>query len=143
MRKKNALTKRQLDVIEDLFTEDLNERAVLEKHNVSARLYGKWQGEDAFIEHFEKRIAAAHRQSAALIASYAPIAAAKLVDLTQCKKEETARKACLDIIAMQPSPTAAPKPQAAFKRRSFSTREALILFSVCFRLVMSMDTIKR
>lgn len=112
MRKKNTLSKRQLDVIEDLFTEDLNERAVLEKHNVSVRLYGKWQGEDAFIEHFEKRIAAAHRQSAALIASYAPIAAAKLVDLTQCKKEETARKACLDIIAMQPSPTAPPKPQA-------------------------------
>ncbi len=113
MRKKNKVTKRQLDVIEDLFAGEIDEGAVLEKHNVNARLYSKWQGEDVFIEHFEKRIAAAHRQSAAMIASYAPVAAAKLVDLTQCKKEETARKACLDIIAMQPSPTAAPKPQAA------------------------------
>ena len=113
MRKKNTLTKRQLDVIEDLFAEDLDEQVVLTKHNVNARLYSKWQGEDAFIEQFEKRIAAAHRRSAAMIASYAPLAAAKLVDLTQSEKAETARKACLDIIAMQTSAMAPPKPQAA------------------------------
>ena len=111
MRKKNTLTKRQLDVIEDLFAGELNEQAVLEKHNVNAKLYSKWQSDDAFVEHLEKRIAAAHRLSAALIARYAPVAAAKLVQLTQSEKEETARKACLDIIAMQPSPTPASKPQ--------------------------------
>ncbi|HLB73033.1 MAG TPA: hypothetical protein VJJ98_03360 [Sedimentisphaerales bacterium] len=111
MRRKNTLTKKQLDVIEDLFAGELDEQAVLEKHNVNARLYNKWQGEDAFIELLEKRIVAAHRQSAAMLARYAPIAAAKLVQLTQSEKEETARKACLDIIAMQPSPTPAPKPQ--------------------------------
>jgi len=112
MRRKNTLTKRQFDVIEDLFAGELDEHAVLEKHNVNAKLYGKWQSEDAFIEHLEKRIAAAHRQSAALIARYAPIAAAKLVQLTQSEKEETARKACLDIIAMQPPAAAPPKLQS-------------------------------
>ena len=112
MRKKNALTKKQLDVIDDLFAGELDEQVVLQKHNVNARLYNKWQAEDAFIEQFEKRIAAAHRQSAGLIASYAPVAAAKLVQLTQSKKEETARRACLDIIAMQPSPKPTPKPQS-------------------------------
>jgi len=111
MRKKNALTKRQLDVIDALFAGELDEQAVLEKHNVNARLYSKWQADDVFVEQFEKRIAAAHRQSAALIARYAPVAATKLVQLTQSEKEETARKACLDIIAMQPSPMAQPKPQ--------------------------------
>jgi len=111
MRKKNTLTKRQLDVIEDLFAGELDEHAVLEKHNVGARLYSKWQADDAFIEHFEKRIAAAHRQSAAMIAGYAPVAAAKLLQLTQSEKQETARKACLDIIAMQTSGVTPPKPQ--------------------------------
>ena len=110
MRTKNTLTKRQLDVIEDLFAGELDEQAILEKHNVNAKLYIKWQGEDAFIEHLEKRIAAAHRLGAAVIARCAPIAASKLVELTQCEKEETARKACLDIIAMQPLPIAQPKP---------------------------------
>ncbi|MBC8217046.1 MAG: hypothetical protein H8E73_01145 [Planctomycetes bacterium] len=111
MRKKNALTKRQLDVIDDLFAGEIEDQAVLEKHNVNAKLYSKWQSDDVFIEQFEKRIAAAHRQSAALIARYAPVAAAKLVQLTQSEKQETARKACLDIIAMQAPPVTPPKPQ--------------------------------
>ncbi len=115
MPKKEKLSKRQLDVIEDLFAGELDEQAILQKHKVRAKLYNQWQAEDAFIEQLEKRIAAAHRQSAALIARYAPIAAAKLVQLTQSEKVETARKACLDIISMQNLTTspaqAAGKPQ--------------------------------
>jgi crotonobetainyl-CoA:carnitine CoA-transferase CaiB-like acyl-CoA transferase len=113
MSKQNKLSQRQLDVIEDLFAGELDEQAVLEKHRVNPRLYKKWQADDAFIAQFERRIAAAHRQSAAMIARYAPVAAAKLVQLTQCDKEETARKACLDIISMQ-TPLPAPlRPKAA------------------------------
>lgn len=116
MRKKNAPTKRQLDLIDDLFAGELDEAAVLEKHDVTARIYGRWQADDAFIEHLEKRIAAAHRSSAALIARYAPVAAAKLIQLTQSDKEEVARRACLDVISMQkPQPKAAP-PDAAEPR---------------------------
>ena len=116
MRRSDKPTKRQLDVIEDLFADELDEQAVLEKHNVSTRLYNKWRADNAFIKQFERRIAAAHRQSAALIARYAPVAAAKLVQLTQSEKGETARKACLDIISMQtsattPPPGGRPKPQ--------------------------------
>jgi len=113
MSKQNKLSQRQLDVIEDLFAGELDERAVLERHRVNPRLYKKWQADDAFIEQFERRIAAAYRRSAALLARYAPIAAAKLVQLTQCDKEETARKACLDIISMQTPLLAPPRPKAA------------------------------
>jgi len=113
MSKQNKLSQRQLDVIEDLFAGELDEQAVLEKHRVNPRLYKKWQADDAFIAQFERRIAAAHRQSAAMIARYAPVAAAKLVQLTQCDKEETARKACLDIISMQTPLSAPPRPKAA------------------------------
>jgi len=113
MSKQNKLSQRQLAVIEDLLAGELDEQAVLEKHRVSPRLYRKWQADDAFIEQFERRIAAAYRRSAALLARSAPKAAAKLVQLTQCDKEETARKACLDIISMQTPLLAPPRPKAA------------------------------
>jgi hypothetical protein len=101
MAKRKQLTKRQLAVIEDLFSDFsmADEQAVLNKHGVGRNLYNKWLAEASFTEQFDRRIAAAHRQSAALIARYAPLAAAKLVQLTGSDKEETARKACLDIIS--------------------------------------------
>lgn len=113
MPKQNKLSQRQLDVIDDLFGGELDEQAVLEKHRVNPRLYKKWQADDAFVEQFQRRIAAAYRSSAVLLARYAPVAAAKLVQLTQCKKEEIARKACLDIISMQTPLSAPPSPKAA------------------------------
>jgi CRP-like cAMP-binding protein len=113
MSKQNKLSQRQLDVIEDLFAGELDEQAVLEKRRVSPRLYRKWQADDAFIEQFQRRIAAAYRRSAALLARSAPKAAARLVQLTQCDKEETARKACLDVISMQTPLSAPPRPKAA------------------------------
>jgi hypothetical protein len=113
MSKQNKLSQRQLDVIEDLFASELDEQAVLEKYRVTPRLYKKWQADDAFIEQFQRRIAAAYRSSAALLARSAPKAAAKLVQLTQCKKEEIVRKACLDIISMHTPLSAPPRPKAA------------------------------
>jgi hypothetical protein len=103
MPKRKQLSKRQLAVIADLFSGELDEQAVLEKHKVGETLFNKWQSDPAFIEQLEARIAAAYRQSAALIARYAPLAAAKLVALTESDKEETARKACLDILSLRPT----------------------------------------
>ncbi|MFB0553497.1 MAG: hypothetical protein ACETWQ_09305 [Phycisphaerae bacterium] len=100
MPKEKQLTQIQLAVIDDLFAGELDEQAILDKHNVNRQLYSKWQNDDNFIEQFEKRIADAYRQSAVLIARYAPLAAAKLIQLTESDKAETARKACLDIISM-------------------------------------------
>lgn len=106
MAKKKHLSKRQLDLIEDLFISELTEQAVLDKHKVPMRLYSKWLTDELFAGHLDRRIAASYRQSAAYIASCAPLAAARLVELTGSQKVETARKACLDIISMQSdSPT--------------------------------------
>ena len=101
MAKKKQLSKRQLDVIEDLFVGELTEQGILDKYKVGRRLFGKWLTDELFAEHLDRRIAVSYRQSAAYIARYAPLAAAKLVDLTESDKPETARKACLDIISMQ------------------------------------------
>lgn len=101
MAKARQLSTRQLAVIEDLFNGELDEQAVLDKYNVSRKLYNKWLADEVFVEQFDRRIAGAYRQSAAMIARYAPLAASKLVQLTGCEKEETARKACLDIIGFE------------------------------------------
>jgi len=135
MSKQNKLSQRQLAVIEDLFAGELDEQAVLEKHRVNPRLYKKWQADDAFIEQFERHIAVAYRQSAAMIARYAPVAAAKLVQLTQCDKEETARKACLDIISMQtplsaPSRPKAPDPDASQQSPTLSEQTASKILAI-------------
>jgi hypothetical protein len=100
MSQAKQLTEKQLAVIEDLFSGELHEQAVLKKHKVSRKLYIEWQSDNNFVEQFDRRIAGAYRQSAALIARYAPLAAARLVALTESDKAETARKACLDIISM-------------------------------------------
>lgn len=125
MTKHKRLSKKQLAVIEDLFNGELDEQAVLDKNKVSRNMFNRWQGDENFIGQLESRIAAAHRQSAALIARYAPLAAAKLVRLTESEKEETARRACLDIISFPsqggkklPSPA---QPQSADGDKSDQT----------------------
>ena len=100
MSSSKKLTNRQLAVIDDLFSGRLEEQEVLDKFKLSRRLYNKWLNDDAFNYQFERRINEAYRQSAVLIARYAPVAAAKLIQLTNSEKPETARKACLDIISM-------------------------------------------
>jgi len=87
-------------VVEDLFGAELDEQAILDKHKVSRNVYNRWLADDRFIEQFNEHIARAYRQSELIIARYAPLAAAKLVQLTESDKEETARKACLDILSL-------------------------------------------
>jgi len=98
---KKQLSKRQLAVINDLFAEGMDESRVLARHKLSTAIYRKWLQEGVFADELRFRIDAAHRQSWLIIARYAPLAAAKLVSLTESEKEETARKACLDVISLR------------------------------------------
>ena len=107
MARKKRLSKKQLAVIEEMFSEQFDEQQVLDKHKVSRNVYNKWLADSAFTDEFDRRTASARRQGELIIAKYASLAAAKLVQLTESKSQETARKACLDIISL-PS---AKKPQ--------------------------------
>ena len=103
MAMKRRLTRKQLAVLDDLFSSDssANESGaggILEKHGVSAADYRRWHSEEAFSQEYEARLAALGQQSRLLIARYASFAAAKLIALTESENQETARKACLDII---------------------------------------------
>lgn len=92
------LTKRQLAVVEDLFAGELDEQAVLEKHKIQPLLYERWLADARFLEYLEGRMMRMHLQGRMVLACYVPLAAAKLIKLTDSEKEETARKACLDIL---------------------------------------------
>jgi len=100
-----GLTKRQLAVIDELFKGELDEQAILDKYKVSHNLYKRWLANKNFADEIDRRIESSLRQSALLIARYAPLAAAKLVQLTDSENQETARKACLDIISFSSSAT--------------------------------------
>jgi hypothetical protein len=104
MSKSKSQNKRQWAVLEDLFSGELAEREVLDKHHVNPRLFERWLEDERFAAQFEQRIACAQRQSRVTLARYAPKAAAKLVQLTGSENQETARKACLDIIALHAAP---------------------------------------
>ena len=110
MTKRGQLSKKQLSVLADLFSGQGDEQAILDKHKISRDTYKKWLTNDNFIEEFNIRVTLAYHQSRALIASYSSLAAVKLVQLTESGKEETARKACLDIISLSAPLSRPPKP---------------------------------
>ena len=100
MARKRQLTKRQLGVIDEIFSAELDERAILEKYKVSRNVYNKWLADERFQAEIVRRVTSVRLQSEALIARYSLLAAAKLVQLIESEKEETSRRACLDIISL-------------------------------------------
>lgn len=100
MGKVKALTRKQLRVVDDLLSGKMDEAAVLAEHGVSAGEFGRWLRDDRFTAELRWRMQGARLRSDLIIAQFAQIAAMKLVELTSSEKEETARKACLDVISM-------------------------------------------
>ena len=117
MARKKRLSKKQLAVIEEMFSEQFDEQQVLDKHKVSRNIYNKWLADSAFAYEFDRRVASARRQGELIIAKYASLAAAKLVQLTESESQETARKACLDIISLPPNRPVSSQPRNFQRRR--------------------------
>jgi hypothetical protein len=103
-----TITKKQRAVLDDLFAGLDNEQQVLDRHKVSQKVYEKWQTDEVFLREFDLRLKRQRRQSDLIIARYATFAAAKLVQLTESANQETARKACLDIITLLRPPQKQP-----------------------------------
>ena len=128
MRKGKPLSTRQIGLIGDLFGGKMGEEAALKKHHVSRKLYNKWLTESAFAEQFDRRIAGLYRQNALQIARNASEAMEELMKLVKgdegkkgekevkVVKDETARKACLDIIKMYLSPRQTARPKTLSKK---------------------------
>ncbi len=99
-RHRGRLSDKQRAVINDLFQNGLPESETLEKHNISPRRYRQWLENGLFTQEINYRIEAAMRQSKVVMARWLPLAAERLAQLTISEKDETARKACLDLISM-------------------------------------------
>ena len=98
MRRVKNLFPTQLKVLDDLFTAELDEEAVLKKWRVKPRTYARWHTMENFAAEYKRRLKQVRLKSELIITRFAPVAAGKLVELTQSKRQETARKACVDII---------------------------------------------
>ena len=98
-RKQKRLSKRQLAVIDELFAGGMDEAEVLQRYKVSTRLYRKWLADELFADELKFRIESAKRAGELIIARYTPVAAVKLVGLIDSDKDETVRRACLDIMS--------------------------------------------
>jgi len=99
-RHRGHLSDKQRAVINDLFQNGLPELETLEKHNISPCRYRKWLENGLFTQEFNARIDAAMRQSKLVMARWLPLATERLAQLTISEKDETARKACLDVISL-------------------------------------------
>ncbi len=95
-----GLSSKQKAFIEALAAGATDVSAALEKHGVSRQLYRQWLARPAFADELAFRRDCAQQQSRMILARFAPAAAARLVALTDSEKEETARRACLDILAL-------------------------------------------
>lgn len=98
MGKRRQLSRRQLEVLNDLFGGDLDEQKVLAKQGVRPSTYNRWLADEVFGERWRHHVNALCRQSELLMAKSGRNAAQRLVKLLKCKSGETARKACLDIM---------------------------------------------
>lgn len=98
MLKSKYLTKKQKGVLEDLFSGGLNEQEIFEKWKVKRRTYYRWHAQPFFAAEFKRLLNLAHSQCELVLARYAADVAMKLVSLSAAEKEETARKACMDVI---------------------------------------------
>ena len=103
-KKQKHLTRRQLAVIDELFAGGMDETEMLARHNVSTRLYRAWLADELFTDELRFRIESARRTGELIIARYTPVAAAKLVGLIDIDKDETVRRACLDIMSAAREP---------------------------------------
>ena len=100
MGRRKKLRKKQLAVIDDLFAGELDEQTILAKYRIKKSTYNQWLADENFEAELIRRIKTARLLSKVLIARHSLAAAAKLVQLTESEKEETARRACLDIIEL-------------------------------------------
>ena len=91
MARQRQLDQRQIDVLKDLFGS---------KHRVRRNTYDRWFADKVFAARYNRHLNGLKRRSELLMAKNSCLAASKLVELTTSGKEETARKACIDIITL-------------------------------------------
>ena len=93
------LSKKQRGVLIDLFSGKFTIQEVLDRRKVTRRTYFRWHAQQYFAAEFKRLLNLARSEHQLVFARYASDIATKLVSLATADKEETARRACMDVIA--------------------------------------------
>jgi hypothetical protein len=99
MRRKD-LTEKKWAVLQDLFYSELDEIAVLKKHDVNRTTYERWLRQKLFSRQFRQYSASLARRTALAVAKAETEVAVRLVEITRSQKEESARKACQQVLSI-------------------------------------------
>ena len=99
-KKTKKLSKRQINVLNGLFSCDLTLNDILKSCRVSQITYYDWLSDPFFMSAFDKRIDSGRAVLTSTLSAYSQAALLALVNLTRSEKTETARKACLDIVKL-------------------------------------------
>lgn len=94
------LGKARRAVIDDLMN-GMNKYDILQKHKVSPSRYRRWLSNPVYKKAIVDRVDSLQRQHKFIAVHALPLAVRRLGELIACQKHEIARKACLDIIALQ------------------------------------------
>ncbi len=97
---KDKLIGKQLAVIEDIVDGEMAETEVLAAHSVLRDDYRQWLEQTDFAALLQFQLDTTRRSAILLIAAYAPKAVERLLFLAEKGTGDTARRACLDILAM-------------------------------------------
>jgi hypothetical protein len=97
----NRLGKRQRAFITDMFENGLTASQALEKNKIPKWLFRKWKANPFFMEQCREQVNEATQQNTILLARVFPQAAKRLAELLVSEKDETVRKACIDLIGLR------------------------------------------
>jgi len=97
---KKAVSETKALVAVDEILKGESEDKTLKRHRIEPEAFDKLLNNPKFVLQVSNRIGLSIIRTKLLIAQYARAATAKLIHLTECDKEETARKACLDVITL-------------------------------------------
>ena len=96
-----TLTKPQKSVLKLIFEHRKTEEEALEEAKISQKVYDGWFKQSLWRGEYNRRIKLCQRRADQIVAAYKELAAIKLIQLTDCEKEVTARQACLDVLGME------------------------------------------
>lgn len=93
---------RQLNFVEELFDQEQEHtvQELLDKLKINKTEFMFWLRDFRFQKEIKNRIQWSNTLGQVLISKYTIVAATKLIELTESKNPEVARKACLDIISI-------------------------------------------
>ena len=94
------INKKQKDFLKEILDNRLPVETAMGKCKIDAAMLCQWFSSQPFTTELANRIECMTKRADMLISQHRLTAIEKLILLTNCDKEETARKACIDIIEL-------------------------------------------